>query len=98
MILAARDRDGRRVRIDAVLDEFGDRFQGITLRERDDADRVPIIPDAQLAAVFALRFRHRDGNLGGILVRVQHESLTGAAGQAQELERPRAPGSIARTA
>jgi hypothetical protein len=40
-----------RVRIDRVLHEFGDRLQRITLRERDNSDRIPIIADAQLAAV-----------------------------------------------
>src|SRR5258708_6976801 len=55
VLLAAGDRDGLRMRIDTVLDELRDRFQGIALRERDDADRVPIIPDAQFAAIFAFR-------------------------------------------
>ena len=37
--------------IDAVFDELGDRLQRIVLRERDDADRVPVIADLELAAV-----------------------------------------------
>ena len=52
MLLAARDGDDLGVRIDRVLDEFGDRLQGVALRECDDPDGVPVIPDAQLPAVF----------------------------------------------
>ena len=46
VLLAAHDRDGFGVRIDAVLDEFGDGLQRIALRERDNPDRVPVIADA----------------------------------------------------
>jgi hypothetical protein len=60
VFLAARDRDGLGVRIDAVLDEFRNRLQGIALRERDDADRIPIIADAQLAAVLILGFHTKE--------------------------------------
>jgi hypothetical protein len=38
------------MRVDAVLDELGNRLEWIALRKRDDADRVPIIPDPKLAA------------------------------------------------
>src|SRR5216683_5435678 len=62
VLLAPCDRDRLCVRINAVLDEFGDGFQRITLRERDDPDCVPVIPDAQLAAVLTLGF-HDDTRL-----------------------------------
>jgi|SRR5882724_4220776 len=48
---AARDRNGPRVRVDAVLDELGNRLQWVLLRERDDTDCVPIVADLELAAV-----------------------------------------------
>jgi hypothetical protein len=51
VLAAAGDRDGLGVSVDAVLDELGDRLQGIALRERNDTDRVPVIPDLELAAV-----------------------------------------------
>src|SRR5229473_2470422 len=47
----ARDRDGSGLGIDAVLDKFGDRFQRVALRERDDANRVPVIANPQLPAI-----------------------------------------------
>jgi hypothetical protein len=56
-----RDRDGRSPRVDAVLDELGDRLQGIALRERDDADRVPIVADFELAAVGGLALSRNFG-------------------------------------
>lgn len=34
---------------DGVLDELGNRFKRIRLRERDDRDGVPIVPYAQFA-------------------------------------------------
>jgi hypothetical protein len=55
-VFAPSYRDRLRVRIDAVFDEFRNRLQGIALRERDDPDRIPVIADAQLPAVFAFRF------------------------------------------
>ena len=48
---SARDRNGPRVCVDAVLDELGDRLQWVPLRERDDTDCVPIIADLEPAAV-----------------------------------------------
>jgi hypothetical protein len=44
------------VRVDAIFDEFGDRLERVALRERNDADGIPVIADAQFAAVFALGF------------------------------------------
>src|SRR2546430_16608708 len=54
VLAAARDRNGLRVRVDAVLDELGDRLQRVPLRERDDTDRVPVIADPELAAIGGL--------------------------------------------
>ena len=51
VLAAARDRDGLCVRVDAVLDELGNRLERIALRQRDDANRIPVIPDLELAAV-----------------------------------------------
>src|SRR5213079_2188132 len=51
---AARHRNCLRVRVDAVLDELGDRLQWVPLRERDDTDRVPVIADPELAAIGGL--------------------------------------------
>ena len=48
-----RDRDFSRVRVDAVLDELGNSFQRVALRQGDDPDCVPVIADSQ----FTLRFR-----------------------------------------
>jgi hypothetical protein len=48
-----RDRDLSRVRVDAVLDELGNSFQRVALRQGDDPDCVPVIADSQ----FTLRFR-----------------------------------------
>jgi len=39
-----------------LFDEFGDGFQRIALRERDNPDRIPVIAYAQLAAVPYLGF------------------------------------------
>src|SRR5438067_939382 len=50
LLLASRDDDRLRLRIDAVLDELCDRFQRVALRQRDNRDRVPVIADAQIAA------------------------------------------------
>jgi hypothetical protein len=46
-----RDRDCSGLGIDAVLDKFGDRFQRVALRERDNANRVPVIANPQLSAI-----------------------------------------------
>lgn len=56
MFLAAHYREGRDVRIDAVPDEFSNRLQGIALRACDNANRIPVIANAQLAAVLTLSF------------------------------------------
>jgi hypothetical protein len=44
------------MRIDAVLDEFSNRFERIALRERDDSYGVPVIANTQLAAILTLGF------------------------------------------
>src|SRR2546429_5858605 len=54
VLAAARDRNGIRVRVDAVLDELGDRIERVPLRERDDTDRVSVIVDPELAAIGGL--------------------------------------------
>src|SRR2546430_3984327 len=54
VLAAARDRNDLRVRVDAVLDELGDRLQRVPLRECDDTDRVPVIADPELAAIGGL--------------------------------------------
>jgi hypothetical protein len=51
---AASDRDGLRLRVDAVLNELGNRFERITLRQRDDADRIP--PSESLQAIIAIEY------------------------------------------
>ena len=43
---AASDRIGLRLGIDAVLNELGNRFERITLRQRNNADRIPIIAES----------------------------------------------------
>lgn len=62
MLAAPRDSDGFRVRVETVLDEFGDGLEWIALRKRDNADGVPIVADAQLASfggvVGCICFRH----------------------------------------
>src|SRR2546423_639044 len=45
----ADDRDIRSTGIDGVLYQFGDGLQRIRLRQRDDGDRVPVVPDAEFA-------------------------------------------------
>jgi len=57
VLAAARDGDGLRVSIDRVLDEFGDRLERITLRERDDADGVPVIADLEPTALIGSESR-----------------------------------------
>lgn len=51
----SRNSDGLGICIDAVLDKLGNGFERVTLREGDDADRVPVIPDLQLAALVSLK-------------------------------------------
>src|SRR5665213_4425942 len=53
---APRNRNGLRMRVDAVLDELRNRFERVTLGQRDDPDRVPVIPDLEFAAVVTLGF------------------------------------------
>jgi hypothetical protein len=55
VLAPARDRNSLGTCVDAVLDELRDGLQGIALRERDDANRVPVVADAQLAAFSVLR-------------------------------------------
>ena len=52
LFLAADDRNAGGLRIDAIFNEFSNRFQGIILGQRDDRDGVPIITNAQMAPVF----------------------------------------------
>jgi hypothetical protein len=40
---AARDGDIAGIRINAVLNELGDRLQGIGPLQRDDIDRIPVV-------------------------------------------------------
>ena len=78
---AAGDGDVARARIDRVLDELGDRFQRVLLRQGDDGDRVPVVADAELSgrtdqcarspAVRVARLFHRPiladaGEVGGV--------------------------------
>ncbi len=48
-LLAASERDVASLGIDAVLHEFSDGLERVTLRQRDNADRVPVVANAQLA-------------------------------------------------
>ena len=59
LVFAAGDDDRLGARVDAVLDQFCDGLERITLRQRDDRDRVPVITDAEVAA------RGRFGRLFG---------------------------------
>jgi hypothetical protein len=45
---ATRDGDLPRVRVDAVLDQLGDSFQRVALRQGNNPDGVPVIADSQL--------------------------------------------------
>jgi hypothetical protein len=56
-VASARDGDVARGRIDAVLDEFSDGFQGILLRQGDDRNGVPIVADAKPAGVLHFKLR-----------------------------------------
>ena len=51
LFASAHDGDVAGVGIDGVLDELRDRLQRAVLREGDDGDGVPVVADAQLAAV-----------------------------------------------
>jgi hypothetical protein len=59
VLAAPGDRDHAGVGVDAVLDELGDRLERVRLRQGDDADGVPVIADAQLAALVAPGFQPR---------------------------------------
>lgn len=96
MLASACDRDAFRTRIDAVLHELGDRLERIALRERDDADRVPIIANAQLPTVFAFHFNAGFRKLDGTVFGTEHERLALVAGDAQEIETSIAPRPIGR--
>ena len=45
VLSTTRDRDLSRVRVDAVLDELGNSFQRVALRQGDDPDCVPVIAE-----------------------------------------------------
>ena len=60
------------MRIDRVLDEFRNRFQGIALRERDDADGIPIIANAKLSTVLRFGFHMGAVESAGGAFQVQH--------------------------
>ena len=51
VLLSPRNGDGLGPGIDAVLDELCDCRQRVALRERNDANRVPIVADAKFTAV-----------------------------------------------
>jgi hypothetical protein len=51
VLAAAYDGNGLGVRIDAVFDQLRDGLKRITLRERDNADSIPIIADPQFTAL-----------------------------------------------
>ena len=57
LFLAADDRNAGGLRIDAIFNEFSNRFQGIILGQRDDRDGVPIITNAQMAPVVFFFFK-----------------------------------------
>ena len=50
VLAPARDRDGARLGVDAVLHQLGNRLQRAALRQRDDGDGIPVIADLQPAA------------------------------------------------
>ena len=51
VLTTARDDNGLGVCIDAVLDKLSDGLERVALRERDDADGIPIIPDPQFTTL-----------------------------------------------
>ena len=75
VLAAARDRDGARARVDAVLDQLGDRLERAALRQRDDGDRVPVVADLQptarrrLRALLPLEIAHEPPSARGAVVR-----------------------------
>ena len=50
----AGNRDVLGMRIDTVFDEFSDRFQRVSLRQRNNRNGMPIVPDAELAGLALL--------------------------------------------
>ena len=50
MFPAPRNRDGPRLRVNAVLDKFRNGLEGIALRQRDDSNRIPVVTNLELAA------------------------------------------------
>ena len=48
---SADDCDFSGAGVDRVLDELGDRLEGVRLREGDDVDGVPVVADAQSTRV-----------------------------------------------
>jgi hypothetical protein len=51
LFLSTNQSDVLRAGIDAILDEFGDGFEWIALGKGNNADRVPIIANTQLAGI-----------------------------------------------
>ena len=51
VLTTTRDDNGLGVCIDAVLDKLSDGLERVALRERDDADGIPIIPDPQFTTL-----------------------------------------------
>src|SRR5258708_58106 len=47
-LLSPKNMNLSRLRIDTIFDKLRDRFQRIGLAERQDRDRVPMIPDTKL--------------------------------------------------
>src|ERR1700689_3757815 len=75
---AASDGDGLCVRIDAVLDEFGNRLERVALRQSDNSNRIPVIPDSQFAAVLVTGFhpaQHSNVGTGSALLKIMRASL-----------------------
>jgi hypothetical protein len=58
LFTAPRNRDDLCPGVDAVLQELGDRFERVTLRESNDTDCVSVIPDLELSPLGVLGF-HR---------------------------------------
>ena len=55
MFTSSGDRDGFRVRVDAVLNKLGNCLQWVALPKGDDANRIPIVPDHEFAVFTAFR-------------------------------------------
>jgi hypothetical protein len=60
VLASTRNGDRACLGIDAVLNEFGDGLERAALRERNDGNGVPIVPNLESAAsLVALLLRHR---------------------------------------